>query len=397
MPQFNYFLSHIKNPVHKGDFIWSSPIPLNRNHAIGISKPAADKSISHGEYFYAARDFLERNRFSILRHAVFHHMCRDTDPKEIREIRIFLDKHGEFYHPAKVEVVLSGAILPFVLNVAISEAGKYCIQREYQLLKQLNENFPISFVPSVYGHGCFIKKSSSFEMCMFLGEWFEGFNEFHISFDSKKKKYNIVVWDHIHGNYFLTADQAMDLYRQAAKILTYYYDVMSFEQISGWNHAAGDFVLKCQKDGIQLKLITVRHYKSMFENNHTDEDKDPNDEFILEALLVFFLNMAIKMHLDRLDGVGKIVWSDEIEFTGILKGFLEGLAIKPMMGRFAHALIHSFQQHLLSCTYADLMDLNVAIIQTYHPKSPERPVIRKHLKQHVNDLYKAIRLLKSGA
>ena len=102
---------------------------------------------------------------------------------------------------------------------------------------------------------------------MFLGEWFEGYNEFHISLDPADEKHKIIVWDHEHGNYFLSTDQTKALYRQAAKILTCYYNVETFEQISSWHHAAGDFVLKCQNDEIDLKLITVRQYRPMFGND----------------------------------------------------------------------------------------------------------------------------------
>ena len=112
---------------------------------------------------------------------------------------------------------------------------------------------------------------------------------------------------------------------------------------------------------------------------------------ILEALLVFFLNMAIKMRIDRLDGVGEIVWSDDAALKGILKGFFEELALKPKSSAFAEPLNVCFRQHLLSCRRADFFDLNHAIVHTYPSEAPELPIIRQRLGKHVEDLYNAIR------
>ena len=385
-PQFKYFLSHKKNPVKKNSKTWNTLLPMNRQQQPNDSGIC----VSHGDYFTAVQNFLKQDRSEIIIRAVSQHMHREVTSQNIEEIRIFLEKHGEFYHPARIETMLHETAIPFVLNVAISNAGKSYIQREYDLLKQFDEDFPYSFLPKVYRQGCVSIASNEFRM--FLGEWFQGYNEFHISFDTEDEKYKIVVWDHEHGNYFLTADQATNLYQQVARILTCYYNVETFEQISSWHHAAGDFVLKCRNDKIDVKLITARQYRPMFENNGIS--KDPDMELILEALLVFFLNLTIRMRLDRLDGVGKIVWSDNIALKGTLNGFFEGLALKPLISLFSEPLADCFQKHLLACSRIDFLDLNLSIVETYHPQAPEVPVIRRHLKKHVDNLYNAIEHLR---
>jgi len=387
-PQFKYFLSHRKNPVQKDSRIWTALLPMNRHQ----HPEDSGICVSYGDYFAAARDFLKQDRFKIITRAVSQQIHREVTSKEIQEIRIFLEKHGEFYHPARIETILHGTAVAFVLNVAISDSGKNCIQREYSLLKQLNENFPFSFLPKVFGQGCVCVTGD--EIGMFLGEWFQGYNEFHISLDPADEKYKIVVWDHEHGNYFLTDEQATNLYRQATRILTCYYNVNTFEHIFSWHHAAGDFVLKCENNSIDLKLITVRQYRPLFENNIRSEDEHPDAELILEALLVFFLNLAIRMRLDRLDGVGKIVWSDDNAIKGTLKGFFEGLTLKPQIRPFAKSLVSCFRHHLLSCSRAELFDLNRSIVQAYHSQAPEVPVIKQHLTRHVEDLYHAIQHYK---
>jgi hypothetical protein len=382
-PQFKYFLSHKKNPVQKNSQTWTALLPMSRKqrpYDVGIC-------LSHGDYFTAVRNFLERNRSEIITRAVSQHMHREVRSEEIEEINIFLEKHGEFYHPARIETVLHGTAIPFVLNVAISDSGKRCIQREYGLLKQLNEDFPFSFLPKVYGQGRV--SIAGDEIGMFIGEWFKGYNEFHISLDPADEKHKIFVWDYEHGNYFLTTDQSTNLYRQAARILTCYYNVKTFEQILSWHHGAGDFILKCQNNRIDLKLITVRQYSPLFENDRIN--KDPDAELILEALLVFFLNLTIKMRLDRLDGVGEIVWSDDIAVVGTLKGFFEGLALKPPIVSFPGPLMDCFRNHLLSCSQSDLFGLSQAMVDAYNPQSPEIPIIKKNLKKHVKILFNAIK------
>lgn len=394
MPRFKFFLSSRNNPVREGDFVWLTPIPLSRHQSARTFEPDSDIFINHGDYFTAVRNFLERDRYAIITQTVSQYLHKNITSDEIEEIRIFLDKHGEFYHPSKIEAVLQAVKIPLVLNVAVTDVGKQCAQREYRLLKKLDTQYPDSFIPKVYAQGNVFTKMDQVETRMFLGEWFEGFNEFHMSLDPDDKKYKIIVWDHVHGNFFLTPHQTMDLYRQAAKILTHYYNVLTFEQIFSWHHAAGDFVLKCQENDIELKLVTVRQYRSMYEDTIVSESIELDSELILEALLVFFLNMAIKMRIDRLDGVGEIVWSDDVALKGILKGFFEALALKPMISVFSESLDDCFRQHLLSCCRADFFDLNHAIVHTYPSQAPEVPVIRQHLEKHIEGLYNSIKQLE---
>jgi len=364
--------------------MWNALLPMSRHQ----QPNNAGICVSHGDYFTAIRNFLEQDRSEIITRAVSQHMHREVTCEEIEEIRIFLEKHGEFYHPARIETMLHETAIPFVLNVAISDAGKSYIQREYDLLKQFDEDFPFAFLPKVYGQGCVSIAGNEFGI--FLGDWFQGYNEFHISLDPSDEKYKIVVWDYVNGNYFLTTDQATNLYQQASRILTCYYNVETFEQISSWHHAAGDFVLKCRNDKIDVKLITVRQYRPMFENNGIN--KDPDMELILEALLVFFLNLTIRMRIDRLDGVGEIVWSDDTSVDGILKGFFKSLALKPPNVSFPGPLIDCFQNHLLSCSQSDLFGLSQAMVDAYNPQSPEIPVIKKNLKRHVKILFDTIKI-----
>jgi hypothetical protein len=394
MPRFNYFLSNIKNPVQKENPIWQAPIPLSRTQSDGIFVSNGDMLIHHGDCFLAARDFLEKDRYAIITQAVSQHLRRQIPVKEIDEVRIILDKHGAFYHPAKIEAVLKDVQISFVLNIAVTEIGKQCAQREYRILEMLNADAFYSFIPDVYAQGSVMTKRDQVETRMFLAEWFEGFREFHLSRDPSDGTVKIVVWDNDRGNFFLTNHQTMQLYREAAKILTYYYNIETFEQIFSWHHAAGDFVLKSHQEDVEVKLVTVRQYRSMFEQNFRQEHKTPDAEMILEALMVFFMNMAIKMRIDRLNGVGEMAWADKIALMGILKGFFEGLALKPPVYGFEAPLDDCFRQHLLACSAADFSDMHHAIVRGYPSQASEVPVIRRHLARHIEDLYNAARQLE---
>ena len=389
-PRFLYFLSHPKYCVDKDSEIWKIPLPLSRNESVKLPQKEAGVSVSHGDYFCAVRLFLENNQFKVLTFALAQRFNKTINFKEIEEIRICLEKHGEFYHPARIETVADGTKMLFVLNVALSNAGMECIQREFRLLQKLNNEFPFSFLPKVYGRGQVQTNSNQIEIHMFLAEWLEGFNEFHISRDKTDAKNKIVVWDSIHGNFFLSAYQTKELYRLAALILTSYYNVETLEQIFPWHHAAGDFVIKViDHNKIELKLETVRNYDSLFEKNAL-ENQENGADFIPEALLVFFLNLSIRMRLDRVDGTGDIAWSDNTAVEGTLEGFLQGLALQAKRGLFPELRDEYFKKWLLLCSKTDLFDLLQTIVNQYNPKAPEIPIIQENLKEHAVVLHHAI-------
>jgi hypothetical protein len=375
-PVFKFFLSNKKHPVTQDSGIWQNLLPVTRKH----DQASFGQSISYGEYFSIARSFIEKDRFENLLKAVSLFAKRSVSLEDIKEIHVFLEKHGEFYHPSRIETSFCGKTVRFVLNVAVSDKGKGFIEKEYPSIKKLNKEFTYGFIPKVYGKGeVFIKGKT--KTCMFLGQWFDNYNEFHISGPSDKNK-RIVVWDP-KENYFLSADQTKELYKQATLILTSYYNTETFEQIYPWHHAAGDFVLRKENKNIDLKLITVRQYRS-FDNKKGTRDDDPQS--ILETLLVFFLNLSIKMRLDRIDGVGNIAWSDDIAIQGIVEGFFTALASKPLIKTISAPLNDCFQYYLSSYTESDLYDLSMDIADAHNPDSPDVPVIKQNLEQHVHDL-----------
>ncbi len=390
MPRFTYFTSHSREPVTEASRIWQEPIPLRFDALLKND----GESVSHADYFQAAQSFLENNSREVIVRAVSRQLGRDVKAPDIEEIRICLQKHGEFYHPARIEIVVYQKPLSLVLNVAISETGRRFIEKEYHHLKRLNTELRFHYLPQVYGFGR-SPGSNGLNFAMLLGQWFDRYHEFHISIDPADKESKIIVWDDSRGMFFLSAEQTKTLYAQASKILTCYYNLESFEQIFSWHHAAGDFIVKTEEEKLELRLVSVRQYGSIFGNQKDTQAVRSDPELILQALLVFLLNLSIHMRLDRLDGIGEMVWSDRMAGEATLIGFLEALSMKPDLSSLPDSPLACFIAYLASCSQADLLDLSEAIVKRFNPQMPELTVAKKNLNEHVETLYAAIQQLLS--
>ena len=90
-PQFKYFLYSADQAVDNKSDVWTAPIPLSRKPSDKIE----NISISHGDYFYAVRDFLEKDSFRLILSALSQQIRQDVTHGTIKEIRINLEKHGE--------------------------------------------------------------------------------------------------------------------------------------------------------------------------------------------------------------------------------------------------------------------------------------------------------------
>jgi hypothetical protein len=369
---FRFFLSSFSEPVEEQGDLWHCPFPLYRNpRNHGEDGPAG---LTYGDYFKAVRLFLENREFEDVISAIFdstHQSCRSRD---IDAIDIFLVKHGQFYHPSRVEVQVMGQIFAFVVNVAVSFAGKSCIQREFDMLNRLSQTPSAAYLPRVYRYGELILPTGG-EVKLFLGEWFDDFHEFHLSFDTKDQQYKIRVWDGPKEAGFLTPENNQALYREIAKILTICYNPKSLEQVFSWHHAAGDFIVSCSSASLRIKLITVRHYGALLETPDKDEIT------LLEAMLFFLANLSIRTRLDRLDGVGEILWAGPPVVEGTIQGFLDGLAAKNPRWDM------KFKEFFTSVSLLELTEICEAVVDSYHRLAPELPVVRKHLAAHAAEVY----------
>jgi hypothetical protein len=391
-PQFSYFISGPENPVFEENPIWDKPLALTRNRATAAPGEDGKRFVTIGDYFLAARLFFEKCGIEIIVDAFKQRFQGAIIPEDIEHISIFLVKHGEFYHPSRIEVSIHARQIHFVLNVAISRAGKAHIEGEYRFLKKLNRDFPFAYLPQVYGW-YEVDIIDNLKAPMFLGEWLTNYHEFHISRDPGDGKNKIVVCDPGREPYYLSEHQSLDLYTRAAGILTGYYNLDSFEQICAWHHAAGDFIVRLENEKMDLKLVTVRRYASNFKNSGDRKNSQDAAEPILQALLVFFLNLSLKMRLDRLDGVGDIVWADNAAAQGTLIGFLNALTSKANVPSLPDTPLRCFFHYLLLCSKTDLRELSETILNRFNPDAPEVDVIKPHLENHTDTLYRCIHKL----
>jgi hypothetical protein len=349
-------------------------------HPAPPSKATAGFSITYGEYFKAITEFLSRDRFELLIKAAKQGFGSSLERGEIDEIRVFLMKHGEFYHPAKVEISFGRECIRFVVNVAVSETGRKQIETEFRNLKTLNEGYPYSFIPRVFGYGGG-RTDRGLWVPMFLGEWFEEFYEFHYSCKPENQEPGLVVWDDALGRYSVDSFRTLDIFTRASAILTSYYDFFSSYHIASWHHAAGDFVANIQETTTTLKLITVRQYSPMVKMI------DPDLGILLDALLLFFLNLSIQMRLDRLDGVREMVWAGEPAVKGTVKGFFSGLQCQISNNRIPEEVAAGFKDYLRSFKPDDLYDWCGTMTEKLFKGRPELELIQFHLKDHVHALH----------
>jgi hypothetical protein len=370
--KFNFFLTGLIDPIKENDPIWSSRLPLSRLKSAGYKSAAA----TYGDYFKAAETFLSENHFQRLTSAIYQQTNISIFPETLETVSIYLEKHGEYYHPSKIEVTAKKQQWEFVLNVAVSQAGLHCAEKEFELLKKLGRKMPWEFIPAVYEYGDVNHVNPGLNFQIFLGEWFSGFNEFHIQSIDHDGNCRIEVWDQTKGNYFLSEKQAYELYRQTALIHTCYHDLETFERIHPWHHAAGDFVVKVDEDKIRVKLVTVRGYHPLMRND------GKGLATLLEALSVFLMDLSIKNRIDRFKGVGDLVWANDIFVMATIDGFFGGLAQKIQRNIISHKFVEYFGAYLNLLTTAMIEKLLTDILAAWPQQAPEMAIVKNRIESH---------------
>ena len=377
--RFFYYISQSQYPVTRQSLNWEVPLPVMHQSTAYRNLKIDSACITTGEYFTAASSFLSRNDFEPVLSAIQSLYQVNAHPGYLEAIRIYLVKHGKFYHPSRIEVEFPGKKFLFALTVAVSEEGNALIEKELQLLRRLGEAHPCGFLPRVLSYAE-VPVQKKFCIRMFLGEWFEGFNEFHLSQKPDDKGLGILVWDD-SGNYFLDDRQTLRMYAQASKILTRYYDPISSEQIFSWHHAAGDFILKPGKETVDLKLITVRNYMPLIQGPVKDAGT------ILDGLLMFFLILSLRMRLDRLDGTGEYAWAGDPAVNGTVSGFAEGLRDQAESDLIPMDLVKGIYRYVASFSFSGLLEWATSSMAHFHPDGPEIALIKFNLFEHVKKLH----------
>ncbi|ACL05982.1 conserved hypothetical protein [Desulfatibacillum aliphaticivorans] len=348
---------------------------------------ASEGHATFGGYFQALGQMLAEDGFAIPMAGVKSQLGEDLEVSHVREWRVVAEKHGAFYHPARVEAVTERGTAVLAANVALSDPGRAAAEREYALLSALQKGRKQSFIPTPYGLDrtpCPLEGGGSTEAMALFCQWYAGYCEFHLSVNPESGKHGVIVWDNQGGHFFLDQSQAASLYEKAAAILSYYYDPENFRQIFPWHHAAGDFVVKVEDGVTDVRLITVRQYEGMI------EAQDGADlESRVEAALYFLANLTMRMRLDRLDGVGDLVLAEDSEVFPCVRGIFQGLASREKesgeKGDF-HSILLDICRELPQETWRNLC---LELVEASSSQAPDRPLLLAHIEEHAQALVEA--------
>jgi hypothetical protein len=342
-----------------------------------------DTSPTYGEYFSAAQAFLQQDDMARLRDAVGQMLHKTIASQDVDRIGIYLVKHGAFYHPARIDVSVFNRIVALVLNVAISSRGRRQLPIEFGAVSRLTHELSRSYWPQFYGHGN-ADTGVGRQWPMILGAWLEGFYEFHLAEDSASQHLHVVVWDSDRGHKRLKDHQMLELISQAAEILTYAYHPLTYEAILDWHHAAGDFVVRFGRSGIELRLITVRNYAPLV------ADTDADVSAVLDAMVAFLVSISLRLRLDRIEGIGRLAGYPVSVVPAIWEGFCRGLqaavAERGLPADFGDAIIDFIRLQGVE----RLTSFTKTLIEKYPPDSEARDLLDQMVNSHLEALWAAI-------
>ena len=356
--------------------LWSQALPMPARF-----RPAAPEqttAISHGGYFQAIQAYLENEGAGSLQAALATMAPEVSRPIPLQHIDIILEKHGEFYHPARIQVTSGRGTQALALNVAVTPLGIECMHNEVEALSQVASRLPDGTLPRIFD----VARSETPDgatLQMFLADWFEDHHEFHLSLDPRDGMQKIVVWDNQRGPYFLAPHLTANVYSGTAFILSRAYDPRTSRQIYPWHHAAGDFVLRHQADGLDLKLITVRQYAPTMA---VEGGQDLDDDARLMALMVFLANLSLRNRMDRLDGTGEMAWAGDEAVSATVAGFKQALGMS--MSAALLPLLRSY-------TADDWLTLLEAVAESYRLMPAEEELCERHVAAHAACLLTAVR------
>ena len=170
----SYFLATTDHPIDQNHLLWNRPLPQNRLAGVRPDQSVDSETVTYGSYFSSVLQFCAADGWSSVLQAAARKLEQPVAAKDLGDISVFLEKHGAFYHPARLQVRIKEQPLSLVINVATSDLGRKAQPREVKALNTLNDQRPFGWFPRVYG-------AATVGLPMFLADWFEGFHEFHLT------------------------------------------------------------------------------------------------------------------------------------------------------------------------------------------------------------------------
>ena len=377
-------------------YLFSSPegdIPLQAkdlSRPFLVTREKAHPHLTLGHYFDVLKACVLKDQGQLLKWALKDRWHKDWGLEDVEILKIRSEKHGILYHLASVEVFLGEIQSKFTLSTAVSGPGIACLVREHDILGRLNRTCQLTFLPEIYGirkMACPTDHGTTEEMVILSAQWFDDFHEWHLAMDPVDGRKKIKIWDLRRGHRYASSKEAFRIIEECSRILALYYDDVNFRQIGDWHHAAGDFIVNTRGDGkVNVRLTTVRKYEPLMASL-SKEDVNP-----VVAMIYFFLDTTVQMRLDRLDGVGEMVWLDDFALTATIKGFFEGLCERKVNRVGAEGvraedimkLIQSFDVRELERIFDPLL--------THYAAREQDGIafISTHMNNHINALFQAV-------
>jgi hypothetical protein len=351
-----------------------------------------EADLHFGPYLEAVHHMLAKDDYRKLVKALRFRLHRVVAVEEIDCLEIKTEKHGASYQVARIEVSVAGAgqKIPFAVNVAATPEAREELERDFRLLKVLNRRYKYNILPLVYFKGAGLYRDSKKPakwLHMFVAEWFRGYHEFHLHRDDARGVNLMLLWDSDKGYQYISQEECLELYRQTARILTLYYDYHNFKQIYPWHHAAGDFVLKIHKGEVHVRLITIRDYGAVVDSSSRKRAAK------LLGLIIFFLHLTIQMRVDRLDGVGPVVWAEDHCLDGTVSGFFAGWEESRKQSKKKIPSAEELRDLLRSFSKDEWLHFLVEMLETYTFSQEEVSLLRYYGDAHIGYL---INLLSSA-
>jgi hypothetical protein len=152
MPTVSYFLSTTDHPIHEDHPLWSRSLPENWHSGAITPETDSTDDVTYGIYFTSIFKFCAADGWRRLLTAASEQLDLPVAETDLGHLSIFLEKHGGFYHPARLQLDVSDRTLTFVVNVAASGRGRQALPREVAALSHLNAQRPFGWFPRVYHH-----------------------------------------------------------------------------------------------------------------------------------------------------------------------------------------------------------------------------------------------------
>jgi len=220
-----FFVSGNKDRIFPDSELWKMPlsgksahypIPSTTNSSQTYKQSKNSKPITIGDYLSACKNFLILDDYHHLKLGLKFALKKAITTNQLKRIDLYLEKHGAFYHPVKLVVsTIFGQMATLVLNGAVSDKGLAIIEKEYSILADLYHKSESSYLPAVFGKD--ILTGPKGKTGFFLGEWFDGFKEFHATGIKRSKQ--VVVWSGDGTSEYISLAESLPVYQKISKIL----------------------------------------------------------------------------------------------------------------------------------------------------------------------------------